>query len=159
MILIPVLLVLYLNDLKKYRDGREAFIQNYLMVKKRALDEAVAAIEADRECDPASLAAEADLPDDNARGLYGQLLAVLAEHYRCLLTAAGDDYDSMVREAYHNRTNYLLFFNRLNLAEKALNKALRSHLSREHEGVNDIIHSMQEHSEQIRRDISLRIFA
>ena len=158
MILIPVLLVLYLNDLKKYKDGRNDFIENYLITKKRALDEAFEAIEAARECDTAPLAEIADLPD-SARQFYAELLSVLTTHYMMLLKTNSKDYDSMVRNAYHNRTNYLLFINQLNRVEKALNDALRPNLNQDLEGVNDVISSIEKHSEQIRKDISQRIFS
>ena len=157
MVLIPILFVLYMNDLKKYKDGRKGFVKNYLISRKRALEEAIAAIDADRECDVAPLTKKADLPD-NARQPYAELLTIMTEHYEALLRTNGKDYNAMVREVYHNQTNYLLFFNQLNKAEKSLNTALRPHLQ-DNEGVNDVISSMQQHSEQIRRDNALQTFS
>lgn len=158
MILIPFLLVLYLNDLKKYKEGRKDFIEHYQITKKKALEEAISAIEEGRELDVTPLAGKADLPEI-ARQPYTELLSILTEHYMMLLKTTGRDYGSMIRDVFHNQTNCLLFFSQLNQAEKALNNALRQQLNQDHEGVDEVIHAMQNHSETIRKEISRKIFS
>lgn len=158
MVLIPVLFVFHMYEWQRYKEGRKAFAANYLVTKKRALDEAVAVVEDGRKADPAALTAQSDLPAE-ARQKLAELYAVLVEHYEDLLRSDGDDFEALVRSTYKSRTNYLLFLNRLHNTEKALNLALKPHLSATTNGVNDIVSTIEHHSEAMRRGAAEAIFA
>ena len=65
----------------------------------------------------------------HGKALYQKLdwLTVLIDHYMDLLQAEGDQIEDLIKSVYKSRTNYLLFFNRLNSVEKKFNSALKPH--------------------------------
>jgi hypothetical protein len=73
-------------------------------------------------------------------------LNVLIDHYMDLLQAEGDHIEDLIKSVYKNRTNYLLFINRLNSVEKKFNTALKSHLPDTIDGANDIMAAMETYS-------------
>jgi len=158
MILIPIIFVFYMNDYKKYKDGRQVFANQYLMSRKRALDEAVASLTANRDPDLEPLVSVSDLPEA-ARQQYHDLLTVLIENYRDLLQTEGETVNDLVRAAYANKTNYLLFLNRLNRAEKELNAALRPVLDDTDKEMGDVIMTIERSSEELRRSRAEEIFS
>ena len=158
MVLIPFLFVFFIQDLMKYKKGRRAFTDNYLLSHAKALKEAEETLAQGRKPDTEAIARQADL-EGKARDKYAELLAVLVDHYTSLLQARGDSYDALVRSAYGNsRTNYLLYTNLLSQAEKKLNQALTSQLSKDQEGVDDTIQKMEVGSNQLRRAEAEEIF-
>ena len=158
MILIPFLFVFFIQDLMKYKKGRRAFSDNYLLSHERALKEAEDALAQGRKPDAGAIARQADL-QGKSQEKYAEFLTVLVEHYICLLQAQGDSYESLVRSAYgNNRTNFLLFNNLLNQAEKKLNQALTKQLSKDQDGVAITIQKMEVGSNQLRRTEAEQIF-
>ncbi len=158
MILIPFLFVFFIQDLMKYKKGRRAFSDNYLLSHEKALNEAEDALVQGRKPDAEAIARQADL-EDKPRKKYAEFLTVLVEHYTCLLQAKGNSYESLLRSAYgNNRTNFLLFINLLNQAEKKLNQALTPQLSKEEEGIDLTIQKMEVGSNQLRRTEAEQIF-
>jgi hypothetical protein len=158
MILIPFLFVFFIQDLMKYKKGRRAFSDNYLLSHEKALNEAEDALVQGRKPDAEAIARQADLKG-KARERYAEFLTVLVEHYTCLLQAKGDSYESLVRSAYGNsRTNFLLFTNLLNQAEKKLNQALTPQLSKDQDGVASTIQKMERGLNQLRRSEAEQIF-
>ena len=157
MILIPIFFVFYFNNLKKYRDGCRKFAENYNIDKKRALNEAVEVVNTGRAPDIHALAELSNM-NSKAREKQAHVLAVLVEHYAILLKSDGDDFASLIRAAYGSLTNYLLFLNRLNQAEKEVNKALKPDLQESHEVINDIVRRMERLSEKLRRETAESIF-
>ena len=158
MILIPFLFIFFIQDLMKYKKGRRAFSDNYLLSHERALNEAEDALIQEREPDAGAIARQADLKG-KAQEKYGEFLTVLVEHYICLLQAKGDSYESLIKSAYgNNRTNFLLYTNLLNQAEKKLNQALSPQLSKDEDGVNDTIQKMEVGSNELRRTEAEQIF-
>jgi hypothetical protein len=157
MILIPIFFVFYFNDLNKYKKGSKQFAENYVIDKKRALNEAVDVVDVGRQPDIRALS---ELPDINskAREKQANILAILVEHYSILLKSKGEDFESLIRAAYGSLTNYLLFLNRLNQAEKEVNKALNLDLKESDEVINDIVSSMESQSERLRRETAESIF-
>jgi len=157
MILIPIFFVFYFNDLSKYKKGCSQFAENYLIDKKRALNEAVEVVNRGREPDIRALA---ELPNINskAREKQANILALLVEHYTALLNSDGEDFASLVRVSYGTLTNYLLFLNRLNQAEKEANKALKPDLKESDEVINDIVNRIEGLSERLRRETAESIF-
>ena len=157
MILIPIFFVFYFNNLNKYRNGCKIFAENYIIDKKRALNEAIEVVNKGRDPDISALAELSNMTS-NASEKQTNILAILVEHYRILLKSDGEDFPSLIRAAYGNLTNYLLFLNRLNQAEKEVNKALKPDLEKSHEGVNDIVSRMENLSERLRRETAESIF-
>ncbi len=157
MILIPIFFVFYFNDLSKYKNGCKQFAGNYLIDKKRALNEAIEVVIEGRDPDIRSLA---ELPDmnSNAREKQADILTILVEHYRTMLKADGEDFASLIRSSYGSLTNYLLFLNRLNQAETEANKALKPDLEKSLGGINDIVSRMDGLSERFRRETAEVIF-
>ncbi len=158
MILMPVLFVYYFQQQSRYRDGRNAFVAHYLFSRGRVLEEAAASVAEGRPPDIDALVAGADIPAE-ARGEYSAFTGVLAEHYIDLLTADGRSFGDLARGAYRTRINFLLFSNRLNRVERALNAAVRSRINEPDAVLTRIIDAMERYSEMLRRRIAERIFA
>jgi hypothetical protein len=157
MILIPIFFVFYFNNLSKYRNGCKQFTENYLIDKKRALNEAVEVVDGGREPDIRSLAELSNM-NSKAREKQAYIMAILVEHYTILLNAHGEDFASLIRAAYGTLTNYLLFINRLNQAEIEVNKALKPNIEGPDEEINDIVSRMEGLSERLRRETAESIF-
>lgn len=133
------------------------FAENYLISRKRALNEALEVVKTGKEPDIDELAKLSDFQEDVHKRL-AKLLGILVEHYTNLLRSEGESLESLVRSAYRNRTNYLLYVNQLNQAEKVLNATITPHLSKTQEGVNNIISTIEHYSEKLRRDSAEMIF-
>jgi hypothetical protein len=145
MILIPIFFVFYFNNFSNLID------------KKRALNEAVEVVDGRREPDIRALAELSNM-DSRAWAKQAHVLAVLVEHYTILLNAHGEDFASLVREAYGSLTNYLLFLNRLNQAESEVNEALKPNIEGSYEEISDIVSRMEDLSERLRRETAESIF-
>ncbi len=157
MILIPVFFVFYFWQLRRYADGRRTFAEKFLITRRRALDEALRACEADRSPDVEPLVQAGDVPSPLRRE-YRRWVIPLAEHYCDLLRAHGGSYAALVRSVYKNRTNYLLFLNRLNQVEREFDAALKPHLDPATENANGIIKLMEESTAAVRREMAEAIF-
>jgi hypothetical protein len=81
----------------------------------------------------------------------------LAEYYMDLLSASGDSFESLVRAAYRNRTDYLLILNRLTTMEREFYSALKPHMGTA-EGASDIIATIESQSQKLRRELAEQIF-
>jgi hypothetical protein len=157
MILIPIIFVYFFYRYQKFSDGRKAFSQNYLINRKRALNEALRVIEDGKEPDIDGLARKSDLPE-KVHKRNADVLAILVDHFIGLLRSEGETFNTLVRSAYQNRTNYLLFINQLNQAEKILNAALEPHLAATTENIIEVIRLIEVHSEKLRRKSAEEIF-
>jgi hypothetical protein len=159
MIFIPFIFIFYFQDFSKYKQQRKEFLENWLLSRKKALNEAEEAVDEGRKLDTQPLADQANLKA-KVTGKYESLLKVMATHYTLLLHAKGDTYEALIRSAYANHQGeYLFFVNQLTDAEKALNKALSPQLRKTAQGVGDTIKKIEKGSEKLRRlEINL-IFA
>lgn len=157
MILIPIFFVFYFTNLSKYKNGCKQFAENYLIDKKRALNEAVEVVNGGREPDIRALSELSDITS-KAREKQANILAILIEHYSILLKSEGEDFASLIRSAYGSLTDYLLFLNQLNQAEKEVNKSLKPDLEKSIKGVNDIVSNMEDLSARFRRETAESIF-
>ena len=156
MILIPILFVYYFYRFQRYAEGRKTFAEHYLMSRTRALDEAFHALNSGREPDIDHLARLSDVPDA-IRPFQADVIRVLVNHFVSLLRTDGDDFETLVRSAYRDRTNYLLFLNRLNQTEKEVYTGLTSHLRETQEEVNTVVRTIELQSEKLRREEAERI--
>lgn len=158
MILIPVIIVYHVFRFKKYVTGRNKFARNYMEAREQALDVARSVVAEGKPRHVDSITARMSLPAET-RGPYHRLLSVLVDHYVDLLGAEGEDIDSLLRRAYRSRADYLLFFNQLAQAEKNLHAALRPHLDKGGEEIEEAILRIQEISEHMRREEASRVFS
>ncbi len=157
MILIPIILVYHMYRHKSYVEGRRAFAENFLITRNRALGAAVRSIENQSPLDESSVIKEASIPA-STKEEYAAWVRILMTHYKDLLRCEGDSFDALVRSAYKNKTNYLLFLNILNKSEKRFNSALKPHLQATTEGLDEIIERMEKGSEKLRYQEAERIF-
>jgi hypothetical protein len=157
MILIPIIIVYHMFRFQKYVSGRNKFALNYLKSREQAMESALAVVAEGRAKDVKSIAEQMPMLPET-RTLYCNLLSVLVDHYVELLRAEGENIDSLLRSVYRSRTDYLLFFNQLSQAEKQLNSALRPHLAKEHQGIEQAITRIEKISESMRREEVLRVF-
>ncbi len=123
-----------------------------------ALQAVVEALQSGQRCDVEDLTRRANIPE-SVSGQYSAIIRVLIGHYQDLLRAEGDSWESLVRSAHKNRTNYLLFLNQLNDLERQFNAALTPHLKPTTEGVDEIVQRMEHWSETLRRDDAAKIFS
>jgi len=159
MIFIPFIFIFYFQDFSKYKQQRKEFLVNWLLSRKKALNEAEAAIDEKRKPDTKVLADQADLKP-KVVGKYEHLLKVMVTHYTALLKAGGETYDDLVRSAYENRQGeYLFFINQLTEAEQALNKALLPELRKNSQNVGATIKKIENASGKLRRSEINEIFA
>ena len=157
MILIPIILIYYVYRHQNYVEGRRAFAENFLITRNRALEAAVRSIAHGDPLDEFSVVKEANIPE-STKAEYTAWVRVLIGHYNDLLRCEGGSYDALVRAAYKNKTNYLLFLNTLNKSEKRFNTALKPHLKNTTEGVDEIVARMEKGSEKLRYEEAQRIF-
>ena len=157
MILIPIILVYHMYRHKSYVEGRRAFAENFLITRNRALEAAVSSIVNGDPLSASSVVKEADIPESTRKD-YAEWVRVLMTHYKDLLLCEGDSFNALVRSAYKNKTNYLLFLNILNKSEKRFNSALKPHLQATTMGVGEIIDRMEKGSEKLKHQEADRIF-
>ena len=157
MILIPIIIVFHMFRYQKYVDGRNKFVEHYQLSRKRALEANVRALETGQPCDVRALVTQANISAD-AKSEYSAWIRILCDHYADLLRCKGDSIEALVKSAYKNRTNFLLFLNQLNDSEKRLNAALSPQLRETTEGIDEIIGRMEHATEMLRRDEAERIF-
>ena len=150
MILIPMYFVFYIYRHKKYVEGRRVFAVSFMFPRRGVADETMEALRQNRPVNLDALSAKAKLPSKEAHRNYCEWLTVLMAHYRDLLTAHADDFVALITLAYRNRSNYLLALNQLSEAEKKLNTAMRPHIKKETEDIDDFNAGIERHSTRLR---------
>ena len=157
MVLIPLLFLYFIYRMQKYKSGRMKFDEDFMVTRRRALELAVESIEGDHRIDLHQEVRQYGLSEELEKP-YVSWLNALVDHYRDLLMVEGGDYDTLVREAYHTLTNYLLLLNRLNTVEKEFYAAIKPTLAAA-EGAAEIITTIEKESQQLRRDLAEQAFA
>lgn len=150
MILIPIIFVFFFMRCQRVINGRREFVQTYMLIRRRALDEAAASVEGKRNPDVGKLFGMSSAPP-STRAQFVSWMHALLEHYGDLVRSDGGDVQSLIRKAYGNRTNYLLSQNRLNQTEKAFNAALKPHLKGVGEYVEETIDRIDAVTVSLRR--------
>jgi hypothetical protein len=156
MVLIPFLFLYFLYGMQKYKSGRMKFDADFMVTRRRALDMAAEALDAQRQPDVIGTIRQYGLTDDLEKP-YAAWIDVLIDHYSDLLTAEGDNYETLVRKAYHTRINYLESLNHLNLVEKEFYAAIKHNLVATDSAV-DIIATIESESHRLRQDLADQVF-
>jgi len=157
MVFIPIFLIYHVYRVRKIVESRKEFARNYLITRKRALEAGCTLAEKERNPDLQALLKDSNLPE-KAKGPFNELFLLLVQHYADLLRSYGHDAPSLIRSAYKSRTNYLLFLNRLNNAEKALTDALKPNTPKSAADIDFIVKAMEIHSERLGRERATLIF-
>ncbi len=123
MILIPIILVFYIQQYQRYAKGKRDFARNYLVSLKKALNAAFSAIEENTEVDMESIG-QADELAEESLPKYRKLLEVLVEHYTVLLNAKGETFAELVVDGFANADAYRQALAKLNAAWSELNRSI-----------------------------------
>jgi len=154
MIFVPIFFVFFAQKMREYSGNLEDFVENYLKVRIMALDEAMAD---SPEAEQRLLEKAGGVPQ-HAQPLFLAWVSILVDHYKALLAARGETHESLVRTAYRNKTEYLLFCNALNKAENAFNIALLPDIHEEAQAVRQVIDKMHASVTELRRHSADLIF-
>ena len=157
MVLVPLLFLYFIYRMQRYKSGRMRFDEEFMTTRRRAMNIAFEAVEAGSRPDIDRIARESGLTEALEKP-YASWLKVLVDFYMDLLAANGDSFESLVRSAYRNRTNYLLTLNRLGTVEREFYAAVKPQLAAT-EGAADVIATIETQSQQLRRDLAENIFA
>ena len=157
MILIPIIFVFFFMRLNKVVKGRDEFADNFMISRKRALDEAYLVVKSGDPPDIDKLCNMSTVPQE-IYPEYSGWLKLLVEHYGDLMRAQGESYEELIRATYLNRTNYLMSLNQLNAAEKRFDSALKPHIEEITPGVNEIVQSMEDCCARLRKSHAEYVF-
>jgi hypothetical protein len=151
MILVPVFFVFHAWKIKQYSNGLKDFAENYLISRRKALDAAFESGQGDDLSEIERLKETGEIVPPEARAQYIDLMSLLTEHYRALLAVRGKSYKDLVMAHYRNKTNYLLFCNRLNKTENSYNLRLLPRIEGDSEDLRHIINKMDKDIQELRR--------
>jgi hypothetical protein len=157
MVLVPLLFLYFIYRMQRYKSGRMKFDEEFMTTRRRAMNLAFEAVETGTRPDIDRIARESGLTEALEKP-YASWLKVLVDFYMDLLAANGDSFESLVRSAYRNRTNYLLTLNRLGTVEREFYAAVKPQLAAT-EGAAAVIATIETQSQQLRRDLAENIFA
>jgi hypothetical protein len=157
MLMVPLLFLHFIYRMQKFKNGRMRFDQEFMITRRKAMDLAVEVLETGVKPNIDRIAGESGLTDALVTP-YASWLKALVEYYTDLLAATGDSFESLVRSAYRNRTNYLLALNRLNAVEKEFYAALKPQMAAT-EGAAAVIATIEEQSRRLRRELAESAFA
>ncbi|MCP3943685.1 MAG: hypothetical protein GY710_19705 [Desulfobacteraceae bacterium] len=151
MIFIPFIFIFYFQDFSAYKKQRKEFLANWLLTRKKVLNEVKKSIDKGRKPDTWQLAAQVGLKAA-AMDKYDELLKVMVTHYTLLLKAKGDTYGALVKSAYGNRRqDFIFLINRMTEAEKNLNRALVPTLCKTVKDLASTIKKIERGSDKVHR--------
>jgi hypothetical protein len=163
--LIPIVFILHFMRTKQ---SRELFIQNYMFTKRHALDGAFKMLKKGLSREDVISGIEdktrALLTAPETQGIYSETIRqqqmheidLLFDHYSKLLGAAGEDYDTLTRNAYGSRQKYFVFHELLKTAEKKVSDAARQTLGSKADV--DALRRIEKTTEEIRQSRIGKIF-
>jgi len=157
MLMVPLLFLHFIYRMQKFKNGRMRFDQEFMITRRKAMDLAVEALETGVKPNIDRIAGESGLTDALEKP-YASWLKALVEYYTDLLAATGESFESLVRSAYRNRTNYLLALNRLNAVEKEFYATLKPQMAST-EGAAAVIATIEKQSRRLRRELAESAFA
>jgi hypothetical protein len=149
MILVPLFFLYFVFLMRKYKNDRKQFDQDFLLTRRRALNAAADAVASGQPPEIGQVVRQAGLADALCKP-YTAWVETLTGHYMDLLAAEGDSYEALVRAAYHNRGNYLLTLNRLNTVESQFYDALRPTIEAPDNAAAEIIAIIEKEARRLR---------
>lgn len=157
MILIPVLLLHFIYRMKQHRNGLEKFQTEFMITRKKALEIAAQAVEEGIPPRIEEQVLRANLPSPLSAPYRGWVTALVG-FYTILLSSEGEDFESLVRNAFSDRLAYLGAISDLCEAEKVFYAALRPHFV-ETGGAVEIMATIEVQSRRLRTEAALTIFS
>jgi len=162
-LMLPVLMTTY----RRAKKARQAFAQNLMFTKITALELALEMIQKGLVRDEAMSQVRIKTKKVLAsvrHGLYSEEIRraqieeidLLIDHYCRLLQVEGKDYKSLLLVAYKSSDNYADFIEKLNVAEKEINRAAMKTM-----GTEDDIKEITEieiAADRIRKEMARKIF-
>jgi len=123
----------------KNKEIKELLIQNFMFTKKLALEASFEMLQTRCSKEEAITKIEkktGDILASDTQGIYSDKIRLqqireidlLIDHYLRLLEIEGEDYPSLVINAYKNRQNYMTFLEQLKSAEKEVSRAAQETL-------------------------------
>ena len=157
MVLVPLFFLYFVFLMRKYKNDREQFAQDFLLTRRRTLNVAADAVAAGQPPEIRQVLRQAGLTEALHQP-YTAWVETLAGHYMDLLAAEGDSYEALVRAAYRSRSNYLLIVNRLNTVESLFYDALRPTIEAPDNTAAEIIAIIEKETRRLRRASAERTF-
>ena len=156
MVFIPILFLYFIYRMQSYKSERLKFSEEFMITRRRAMDVALETAATGDSPDMVDVTRNSGLSEPLLKP-YVSWVNALVDYYLELLAAEGGCFESIVRAAYHNRSNYLLTLNRLNTVEKAFYTVLKPRLAAT-EGAADIITRIESQSRGLRLELADQIF-
>ena len=139
---IPMVFVFYAHKLKQYSSGLDEFAHNYLILRRDALESAMAAKMADSVVNVDKLLENAgDMPPP-AKPHYLRWITLLTAHYLLLLNSQGNCHATLVRSGYENKAAYQSFCACFIEAEQDFNLALLPGIEGEAQDLFEVVQKM-----------------
>ena len=158
MIFVPIFFVFFVQKMNQYKSGLTEFVDNYIRSRRHALAEALEAEETGRPANLVGLVEKVGNIPEQAKPFFAEWMTVQVDHYRLLLTSQGNSHSTLVRAAYQNKTNYLLFCNCLNKAELAYSMALLPEMDGDNQDLQHVIKKIDACVTILRRQDADAIF-
>jgi len=160
---------IFIFNFLRYKRVSETFVLNFLFTKKLALDAALDIMKNDQSRQDVLARIEdrtSDILAADRGGVYSDKIRrqqmneinLLLDHYLKLLDAQGNNYQSLVKDAYQTQDNYTAFLRELTLAEKAVNRVAIQTVGRT-EAASELVSGMEKAAEGIRIEEAEKIFA
>jgi hypothetical protein len=135
-VLIPVIFIL---SFMRSKEQRELFSQNLMFTKKMALEAALEMLNKTQTKEAVMrriLSETQQLLSSVPNGLYSDAIRqkqlkeidLLIDHYCKLMQAEGNDYGTLVANAYHTKEHYAIFQDKLTSVEQEVTRAARETL-------------------------------
>ena len=153
----------------RYKRANETFVLNFLFTKKLALDAARDIIKEGQSRQGVLAGIDdktRDILTSDKMGIYSEKIRrqqmneinLLLDHYLKLLDAQGNNYQSLVKNAYQARDNYEAFLHELTLMEKAVNRAAIQTVGAT-ETAHELVSGMEKAAEIVRTEQAEKIFS
>ncbi|MFH1985131.1 MAG: NF038143 family protein [Pseudomonadota bacterium] len=156
MVLIPILLVHFIQSMQTYKNDRLTFQKEYMRSRRKALDLATEAVTHGSAPDIADWVRQAT-PSPDLAPSYRTWLQEMIAYYTALLRADGDDFQSLVHAAYADRDDFTAALEKLRAAENAFNDACKPQLAAT-PGAMEVIELIEERSRTLRRELASAVY-
>lgn len=167
MFLFPVILIPFFQQYQTYREAIRVFCNGYLFTKKMALDVADKICRENQPKPEALAAARVSVSPgpgtgDQTTGVREKQMKevdLLTDHYCALLRTPGENYQTLIRNAYGTLQNYSDFLGKLEEAEREVNLATIRDLGSQVENLPNTISKMEQSLARVRSQEAQRIFS